>query len=677
MQAELGQYLLILAFFMSASLAVFPMLGTFIRNGTLVYSAKPLTYLVFASLFGAFLCLEYSFYIDDFTVTYVARHSNSLLPLAYKMTALWGGHEGSFLLWVLTLSGWMFVVALKTQHFPLYRYTRILSVMGFICLGFISFLLFTSNPFERTLPFFPIDGSDLNPLLQDFAMIIHPPMLYMGYVGFAVAFAFAIAALIEGKWDAAWARRTRPWAIAAWVCLSLGMALGSWWAYYELGWGGWWFWDPSENASFMPWIAGTALIHSLAVTDKRDSFKGWTLALSLITFSLCLFGTFIIRSGIITSVHAFSNDPERGVFILSFLAVIVGSSIVLFLARAGNITKKVEFEFLSKDMFLLLNNILLISATFVVLYGTLYPLVAEIFGRKLSVGAPWFNAIFPWPMFILFALLGVGPLLNWKKHDFSRLKGVLIKLLVVSLIFALATTFLLGDFYLWVFSGIFLSLWIASSTFFFIANQGRHQKGLANKLAKLSRANWGMVIAHLGVAVSLVGIVVSSMHSVEKDLRVAVGEQVEVEGYQFKLLRSEFVQGENYEASRVSFDVSGPTGHVAILAPEKRYYLAGKQIMTEADIDPSLWRDVYVSLGEPLDNERQVWAVRIYVKPFIRWIWLGFVFMGIGGIVAILDKRFAREKVSRDDSEPVDSEHNENNNDEINQPVKQPVLGES
>jgi len=669
MQAELGQYLLILAFFMSISLAIFPMLGTFIGTRSLVFSAKPLTYLVFASLFGAFLCLEYAFYIDDFTVTYVAKHSNSMLPLAYKLTALWGGHEGSFLLWVLTLSSWMFVVALKTQHFPILRYTRILSVMGFICCGFISFLLFTSNPFERTLPFFPIDGADLNPLLQDFAMIVHPPMLYMGYVGFAVAFAFAIAALIEGRWDASWARRTRPWAIAAWVCLTLGMALGSWWAYYELGWGGWWFWDPSENASFMPWLAGTALIHSLAVTDKRDSFKGWTLALSLITFSLCLFGTFLIRSGVITSVHAFSNDPERGVFILSFLGVVVGASIILFLTRAGNIRKKVEFNFFSKDMFLLLNNILLVSATFVVFYGTIYPLVAEAFGRKLSVGAPWFNAVFPWPMFILFLLLGIGPLLNWKKHDFSRLKGVLIKLAIISFAAALAATFMLGDFYLWVLSGLFLSLWIASSSFFFLSQTTRHATGLSAKFNKLSRANLGMVIAHLGMAVTLVGVIVSSLHSVEKDLRVAVGKSVSVGGYEFKMLKSEWVKGENYEASRVSFDIFDQSGHIATLAPEKRYYLAGKQIMTEASIDPSLWRDVYVSLGEPLDNTRNVWAVRIYVKPFIRWIWLGALFMGIGGVIAILDRRFAVNKVNdlvEDEQEKLTPSTSQN-----------PVLGES
>ncbi|TQV71429.1 heme lyase CcmF/NrfE family subunit [Aliikangiella marina] len=656
MHAELGQYLIILAFFMCMSLAIFPMIGSFTKNAVLIHSARPLTYLIFTSLLGAFLCLEYSFLIDDFSVSYVASHSNSLLPTIYKITAVWGGHEGSFLLWVLTLAGWMLFVALRTQHFPLIRYCRILSVLGFICLGFVSFMLFTSNPFERTLPFVPIDGSDLNPLLQDLAMIIHPPMLYMGYVGFAVAFAFAIAALIEGKWDAAWARRTRPWAIAAWVCLTIGMMLGSWWAYYELGWGGWWFWDPSENASFMPWIAGTALIHSLAVTDKRDSFKGWTLALSLVTFSLCLFGTFLIRSGVITSVHAFSNDPERGVFILMFLLVIVGASILLFITRAGGITKKVNFDFYSKDMFLLLNNILLISATFVVFFGTIYPMIAEAFGRKLSVGAPWFNAIFPWPMFMLFVLLGIGPLLNWKRHDFSKLIPVLVKIAIVALVLSLIATFSLGEFYLWVLSGLFLSFWIAGSSMFFLSHTTRHANW-QSKLSKLSNANLGMVIAHLGVAVTLIGIIISSLHSVEKDLRVGVGQTVEVGGYEFRMLKSEYIKGQNYEASRVSFMVSENGDEITVLAPEKRYYLAGKQIMTEASIDPGLTRDIYVSLGEALDDKQQVWAVRIYVKPFIRWIWMGAIFMGIGGIIAALDRRFRQlPKTAHDSHKTPDKE---------------------
>ncbi|MET1255347.1 heme lyase CcmF/NrfE family subunit [Aliikangiella maris] len=644
MQAEFGQFLLVLAFFMSLALAVFPMVGSFTRHSFLLNSAKPLTYLIFASLFGSFLCLEYAFLIDDFSVTYVAQHSNSLLPVYYKITGVWGGHEGSFLLWVLILSGWMLAVAIKTQQFPLVRYARVLAVLGLISSGFVSFLLFTSNPFTRTLPFFPVDGADLNPLLQDFGMIFHPPMLYMGYVGFAVAFSFAIAALIEGKWDADWARLTRPWAIGAWSFLTGGIALGSWWAYYELGWGGWWFWDPSENASFMPWLAGTALIHSLAVTDKRDSFKRWTLALSLTTFSLSLLGTFIIRSGVLTSVHAFSNDPARGVFILAYIAVVIGVSLILFLFRSGKITRSVKFTVLSKDMFLLVNNILLLCAAFFVFFGTFYPLFAEAFGRKMSVGAPYFNAVFPWPMFILFAMLGVGPLLNWKQHDFSKLKSTLIKMGIVALICAIAATWMLGEFYLWVLGGLLLSLWIASSSFFFVMQSGKKSASVFEKIAAMSRASWGMVIAHIGVGVCLCGIVISSLHSVEKDLRIRTGQVVSVAGYQFELLKSEKVNGQNYIASRVSFNVSRDEEVIGILAPEKRFYLAGKQVMTEASIDAGIFRDIYISLGEPLDSSESVWGVRIYVKPFIRWIWMGAVFMALGGVIAALDRRFAKHK---------------------------------
>ncbi|WP_444998173.1 heme lyase CcmF/NrfE family subunit [Aliikangiella sp. IMCC44359] len=674
MQAELGQYLLVLSFFMSIALAIFPMIGSFSQQSLLLNSAKPLTYLIFASLLGSFFCLEYAFLVDDFSVAYVANHSNSLLPIAYKISGVWGGHEGSFLLWVLILSAWMLAVALKTQNFPLVRYARVLSVLGLIATGFISFLLFTSNPFLRTLPFFPIDGADLNPLLQDFGMIVHPPLLYMGYVGFAVSFAFAIAALIEGQWDSNWARLTRPWAIAAWSCLTGGIALGSWWAYYELGWGGWWFWDPSENASFMPWLAGTALIHSLAVTDQRDSFKGWTLALALTTFSLSLLGTFIIRSGVLTSVHAFSNDPERGVFILAYLVVVVGSSLALFLFRSGKIRKKVKFTMLSKDMFLLLNNILLICAAFVVFFGTLYPLLAEAFGRKLSVGAPYFNAMFPWPMYMLFTLLGIGPLLNWKRHDFSQLKMVLVKLFVVSCVTALAATLLLGEFYLWVFSGLMLSIWVASSSCFFVFNKGKNQPGVG-AFSKLSRANLGMVIAHIGIAITLVGVVISSLHSVEKDLRVKVGQTVTVADYDFTLIRSEKVNGKNYIASRVSFDVRSDGESIGILAPEKRYYLAGKQVMTEASIDAGILRDVYVSLGEPLDDNRQVWGVRIYVKPFIRWIWMGAVFMAIGGIIASLDRRFAKMKTRKNNQETKKvNEATEHIKAEVGVTVKEPSV---
>ncbi len=642
MHAEFGNYLLVLAFIVSVSLSILPMYGSFSGNQFLTRTAKPLTVIFFVALLASFICLVYAFYIDDFTIRYVAQHSNSLLPNRYKFSAVWGAHEGSFLLWVLIMSGWMIAVALVGKNLPALSYSRILSVLGMIACGFISFLLFTSNPFERTLPFFPIDGSDLNPLLQDFGLIIHPPLLYMGYVGFAVSFAFAVTGLIEGEWTSTWARWTRPWTIAAWSCLTLGIMLGSWWAYYELGWGGWWFWDPSENASFLPWLSGTALMHSLAVTDKRNSFKGWTLALSLSTFSLSLLGTFLIRSGVLTSVHSFTNDPERGRFILMFLAIVVGSALLLFLTRSGRVKTKVDFNILSKDMFLLLNNVLFVSATFIVLFGTLYPLIAEVFGKKMSVGAPYFNAIFPIPMVILFALLGVGPLLNWKKHNLSKLKKPLLSIAVIAVALSLLSTWLMGDFYLWVLVGLSLSLWVAISSFYHLNLMTRYKKTLAGKLKSLTLTNIGMTSAHIGVVITLAGIVLTSFYSIEKDLRMAVGESKELAGYTFNMAEVKDLRKENYQATQVTFEVFQNGEKLFELKPEKRFYLAGRQIMTEADIDAGFTRDLYVALGESLDKTGKVWSVRIYVKSFMRWVWLGALFMGFGGFIAMFDKRYRK-----------------------------------
>ncbi len=642
MHAEFGNYLLVLAFIVSVSLSILPMYGSFSGNQFLTRTAKPLTVIFFVALLASFICLVYAFYIDDFTIRYVAQHSNSLLPNRYKFSAVWGAHEGSFLLWVLIMSGWMIAVALVGKNLPALSYSRILSVLGMIACGFISFLLFTSNPFERTLPFFPIDGSDLNPLLQDFGLIIHPPLLYMGYVGFAVSFAFAVTGLIEGEWTSTWARWTRPWTIAAWSCLTLGIMLGSWWAYYELGWGGWWFWDPSENASFLPWLSGTALMHSLAVTDKRNSFKGWTLALSLSTFSLSLLGTFLIRSGVLTSVHSFTNDPERGRFILMFLAIVVGSALLLFLTRSGRVKTKVDFNILSKDMFLLLNNVLFVSATFIVLFGTLYPLIAEVFGKKMSVGAPYFNAIFPIPMVILFALLGVGPLLNWKKHNLSKLKKPLLSIAVIAVALSLLSTWLMGDFYLWVLVGLSLSLWVAISSFYHLNLMTRYKKTLAEKLKSLTLTNIGMTSAHIGVVITLAGIVLTSFYSIEKDLRMAVGESKELAGYTFNMAEVKDLRKENYQATQVTFEVFQNGEKLFELKPEKRFYLAGRQIMTEADIDAGFTRDLYVALGESLDKTGKVWSVRIYVKSFMRWVWLGALFMGFGGFIAMFDKRYRK-----------------------------------
>jgi len=647
MHAEIGNYLLVLAFFVAIALSIFPMLGTFTNRMSLVYTAKPLTIIFFISMLASFVCLAYAFLIDDFTVAYVANNSNSLLPDRYKFSAVWGAHEGSFLVWVLIMAGWMLAVALLGKNLPKLSYARILSVLGMISVGFVSFLLFTSNPFERTLPFFPIDGADLNPLLQDFGLIIHPPLLYMGYVGFAVSFAFAITALVEGEWNATWARWTRPWTIAAWSSLTLGIMLGSWWAYYELGWGGWWFWDPSENASFLPWLSGTALMHSLAVTDKRNSFKGWTLALSLATFSLSLLGAFLIRSGVLTSVHSFANDPERGRFILYFLAVVVGSALILFLFRSSKVKTKADFSGFSKDMFLLLNNILFVSATFIVLFGTLYPLLAEALGKKLSVGAPYFNAIFPIPMVVIFALLGVGPLLNWKKHNIHKLKMPLLKIAVISLVISLVAVWSLGEFYWWVFVGLVLSLWVGISGLYNLSMVTKFKKGIYAKFKSLNRSFIGMTIAHIGAVLTLSGIILTSYYSVEKDLRMAVGESQEILGYTFSMTKSEDIQKENYQATRVSFDVYQDGSKLVTLQPEKRLYLASGQIMTEADIDWSLSRDLYIALGEALDTKGKVWSVRIYVKAYIRWIWLGAIIMALGGIFSILDKRYRNLKTEK------------------------------
>ena len=649
MHAEFGNYLIVLSFFVTIALGIFPMLGSFTNNMVLVRSAKPLTVILFTSLLFSFSCLIYAFLIDDFTIAYVANHSNSLLPERYKFSAAWGGHEGSFLLWTWILSCWMLAVALTGKNLPELSYARILSVLGLISCGFVSFMLFTSNPFDRTLPFFPIDGADLNPLLQDFGLIIHPPFLYMGYVGFAIAFAFAITALIEGEWSATWARWTRPWAIAAWASLTIGIMLGSWWAYYELGWGGWWFWDPSENASFLPWLSGTALLHSLAVTDKRNSFKVWTLVLSLTTFSLSLLGTFLIRSGVLTSVHSFANDPERGQFILMFLALVVGSALVLFLLRSSKVKTKVNFSEFSKDMFLLLNNILIISATFIVLFGTLYPLIADALGKKMSVGAPYFNAIFPIPVVIIFALLGVGPLLNWKKHNFEKLKKPLTIVFILSLILSFIAAWAFVEFYWWVVLGLALAFWVTFSSFYGISLTTKNKQGIIKKLTSLKPSFIGMTLGHLGVVITLVGVVLTSYHSVEKDLRMAVGESQIVSGIQFNMLSSEVLQLENYHATRVKFEVYEDGELITLLNPEKRRYIASGQIMTEADIEPSFFRDIYIALGESLDNSGNVWSVRIYVKPFIRWIWLGAIVMAIGGIFSILDKRYRNLKEKNTD----------------------------
>ena len=519
---EFGQFALILACCFSLLLFVLPLYGVQRGNIVLMHSARSFATAMFVFVAIAFACLTYSFVVDDFSVAYVANHSNSLLPVYYKISAVWGGHEGSLLLWILMLAGWTLAVAIFSRSLPLDMQARVLAVLGFVGVGFMLFILFTSNPFDRLLPLPPSDGKDLNPLLQDIGLIIHPPVLYMGYVGFSVAFAFAIAALLTGRLDSAWARWSRPWATLAWGFLSVGIALGSWWAYYELGWGGWWFWDPVENASFMPWLVGTALIHSLAVTEKRGLFKSWTILLAIFTFSLSLLGTFLVRSGVLTSVHAFANDPERGVFILGFLLVVVGGSLTLYALRAPVVKSSVGFGWLSRETLLLSNNILLVVVMLAVLLGTLYPLIADALGLgKISVGAPFFNLFFLPLMALLCLLMALGPVANWKRSSWGYLKTLLLKPWLASLVLGLLVPWLYADTYsLGAATATFIACWIVLSLLADMVYRLRHANNLAEGLRKLSLSYYAMVIAHTGIAVTLIGVCYTSIYSEHRDLRM-------------------------------------------------------------------------------------------------------------------------------------------------------------
>lgn len=600
--------------------------------------AQPAAWGQFAFLLFSFICLTYAFMVDDFSVAYVANNSNTALPWYYKFSAVWGAHEGSLLLWALILAGWTFAVAIFSRHLPEEMLARVLAVMGMISIGFLLFLIVTSNPFERLLPNSPADGRDLNPLLQDFGLIVHPPMLYMGYVGFSVAFAFAIAALLGGKLDAAWARWSRPWTTVAWAFLGIGIALGSWWAYYELGWGGWWFWDPVENASFMPWLVGTALIHSLAVTEKRGVFKSWTVLLAIAAFSLSLLGTFLVRSGVLTSVHAFATDPERGVFILAFLLVVVGGSLALFAVRAPVVKSQVGFGLWSRETLLLVNNIVLVVSAAMILLGTLYPLVLDaLTGAKLSVGPPYFNALFLPLMALLMAVISVGVLVRWKDTPLKWLGSMLAPVLVASVVLAVIATFLHGDFHWAVLAVCLLAFWVILAGVRDILDKTRH-KGLLKGLPTLGRSYWGMQMAHFGFAVCALGVVLTSLGSYERDLRMAPGDSVELGGYRFQFEGAVHHEGPNFISDKGTVRVFDGERQIKVLHPEKRLYTVQQATMTEAGIDAGFTRDLFVALGEPL--EQGAWAVRIHIKPFVRWIWLGALLMGLGGFLAAADKRY-------------------------------------
>ena len=648
MSAEVGHFALWLALGVAAVLAVMPMLGAARQRADWMAIARPAAALQFAFVAFAFGCLVTAFVGNDFSVLYVAQNSNTSLPTHYRIAAVWGGHEGSMLLWLLMLTGWAFAVALFSQHLPQPVMARILSVMGMLSIGFLLFLLLTSNPFDR-LPNPPADGRDLNPLLQDPGMVFHPPMLYMGYVGLSVAFSFSVAALIGGNLDGVWARWTRPWTTVAWIFLTIGIAMGSGWAYYELGWGGWWFWDPVENASFMPWLVATALIHSLAVTEKRGSFKSWTVLLAILAFSLSLLGTFLVRSGVLSSVHAFATDPRRGLFILGFLVFVIGSSLALYAWRAPSVGLGARFEWVSRETFLLMNNVLLMAACGAVLLGTLYPLLLDALGMgKISVGPPYFDTVFVPLMAPLVFLVGVGPLARWKAAALPALARRLRAALLVSIVAAVLTAWLRGHLTFVSVLGLAMAFWVvaalATDLIERLKPNGVMRTSVLHRARQIPRAMVGMMLAHLGIAVFIFGVTLVKSGEVERDVKMDVGDTTEVRGYTFTFRGVQPQQGPNYRAAVGTVEVTHDGKPITTLHPEKRIFPVSGSTMTEAAIDPGLTRDLYVSLGEPLAGS--TWIVRVYVKPFVSWIWSGCLLMAFGGFLAATDRRY-RSKVKQ------------------------------
>lgn len=640
---EIGHFLLWIALGVSLLLSTVPLIGATQHRPDWMAYAKPAVFVLFSLVSVAFLCLAISFVRHDFSVLYVASNSNSALPVQYRIAGVWGGHEGSLLLWVEMLCLWMVAVAVFSKHLPQEVLARILAVMGMISVGFLLFMLITSNPFDRLFPV-PADGRDLNPLLQDPGMVTHPPMLYMGYVGFSVAFAFAIAALIGGNLDATWARWTRPWTTVAWLFLTIGIALGSSWAYYELGWGGWWFWDPVENASLMPWLLGTALIHSLAVTEKRNSFKSWTVLLAILAFSFSLLGTFLVRSGVLSSVHAFATDPRRGLFILSFLTVVIGSSFGLYAWRAPTVGLGARFALISKETALLANNVLFLVAAAAVLLGTLYPLFLDALGMgKISVGPPYFDAIFLPLMVPVVFLMGVGPVAKWKQAALPDITVRLRWAALAAVLAAVLTGLAAGELHLGATCGLVMAYWILASIAEDLWSRvGSKSTSISegfHRTRQLPRAWVGMMVAHAGVAAFCFGVAMVRNYEVEKDVQMAVGDSTSLKGYTFTFKGTRELQGPNYSALQGVVDVSdGRT--IQVMHPEKRIYRVQQNPMTEAAIDAGVTRDLYVSLGEQLDSG--AWIIRVYVKPFINWIWFGCMLMAAGGLIAATDRRYRK-----------------------------------
>ncbi|MFT5162136.1 MAG: cytochrome c-type biogenesis protein CcmF [Alteromonadaceae bacterium] len=640
---QLGYLALTIALGLAVMLAIFPMWGARRGNVQLMNTATTLALAVFFFTSLSFLALVYAFVTNDFSVAYVAGHSNSLLPIRYRVTGVWGGHEGSFLLWVFIYSIWMAAVALRSQAIPLLIRARVLGIMGLVSIGFYLFTLLMSNPFESLLPYFPVDGRDLNPLLQDVGMIIHPPLLYMGYVGLSVSFAFAIAALLTGKLDSTWAKWSRPWTVAAWMFLTLGITVGSWWAYYELGWGGWWFWDPVENASLMPWLVATALIHSFAVTEKRGVFKSWTVLLAITAFSLSLVGTFLVRSGIVVSVHAFASDPSRGLFILGFLCVVITCSLVLFAVKATHMKSYVKYTLFSREVFLWGNNIILTLATLVVLLGTFLPMVHKELGMgSISIGAPFFSEIFSYLLFPFAILMGVTPLMRWKQNKLATIRKPLIIIATISMavgfLWISLTRSVMDNMAV---LGVILAIWIAMTTIQSVI--GRGNKGHDwSAFKRLTGSEWSMVFGHCGFAVAIVGMALTSAYSVEKDVRMNVGDNIELAGYNFHLGEIKRIKAENYSGNAAVVEVQKEGEFVATMVAEKRFYTVQTSVMTEAAVDAGITRDLFVALGEQFKDGS--WALRIYHKPFIRWIWFGGLFIAFGGVLALSDRRYRAKR---------------------------------
>ncbi len=630
MLAEIGQFTLAFGMMVALLLAALPLYGYFTKNENLMHTARPLAYLQLIFLLVSFLILVTLFIIQDFSVAYVWRNSNIALPLRYRISATWGAHEGSMLLWLLIQTIWTAAVAFYSKSLSRTQVARVLAILGIISLGFTAFVFFTSNPFLRSIPA-PFDGNDLNPLLQDVGLIIHPPILYMGYVGMSVPFAISIAALLGGKIDETWIRWSRPWTNAAWGFLTFGIVLGSWWAYYELGWGGWWFWDPVENASFLPWLAGTALIHVQAVSEKRNAFRGWTVLLAILGFSLSVLGTFLVRSGVLTSVHAFASDPKRGVFVLTLLALYAGGALFLYALRANKLKSQGGFQLSSRETLLLANSIIFSVACFMVLLGTLFPLIFEAFGKKISVGPPYFGSMFFMMMMPMVVLLPLGMYYRWQKDEMARVMKQLMPSLIATVLISVIVWFMFKPLNIKATMGVFGATWVLVTALIYF----KEYKG------QLTRAVWGMQIAHIGVAIYIFGVSMTEHTDFEIDSLMQPGEVKIVQGYEIEFKGVEQKQIENYQASQGHFVVRKDGKLIAEMNPQKRFYPRRGNPMTEAAIDPGFSRDLYISLGEQI-NDKGGWAVRIYIKPFIRWMWGGGILMMLGGFWAATDRRYFR-----------------------------------